>query len=155
MQHLPSLLSFSIPSVNSFRRVGPGCWTGHKVGWSTEDKDSPVRVCIDLNTQQVSNVELKLSDSTANIYLELAVVLSAGMEGIKNEKVLRPMMTDESNAPPLPQTLQESVELLKKDELLLSILGDDLSTAYIAVKELEARSESTLEDEVATALKRA
>ena len=155
LQHLPSLLSFSIPGVNSFRRVGPGCWTGHKVGWSTEDKDSPVRVCIDLNTQQVSNVELKLSDSTANIYLELAAVLSAGMEGIKNEKVLRPMMTDESNAPPLPQTLQESVELLKKDELLLSILGDDLSTAYIAVKELEARSESTLEDEVATALKRA
>lgn len=58
LDHLPSLLSFSIPTVNSFRRVGPGCWTGHELGWSTEDKDSPVRVCIDLNTQQIRSVEL-------------------------------------------------------------------------------------------------
>lgn len=28
LDHLPSLLSFSLPTVNSFRRVGPGCWTG-------------------------------------------------------------------------------------------------------------------------------
>ena len=153
LDHLPSLLSLSIPTVNSFRRVGPGCWTGHKVGWSTEDKESPVRVCIDLNTQQATNVELKLSDATANIYLELTAILSAGMEGIKNEKVLRPMMDDEDSALPLPQSLQESLDLLKKDELLLSILGDDLSTAYIAVRELEVSADTTLEDEVSAALK--
>ena len=111
------------------------------------------RVCIDLNTQQTTNVELKLSDATASIYLELAVILSAGMEGIKNEKVLRPTMNNEDSALPLPQSLQESLDLLKKDELLLSILGDDLSTAYIAVRELEARSDATLENEVSAALK--
>mmetsp|Transcript_2543 Transcript_2543/g.4089 ORF Transcript_2543/g.4089 Transcript_2543/m.4089 type:complete len:506 (-) Transcript_2543:13-1530(-) len=155
LDHLPSLLSLSIPTVNSFRRVGPGCWTGHKLGWSTEDKDSPVRVCIDLNTQQASNVELKLSDAAANIYLELATILAAGMEGIKNGKVLRPMMNDENNALPLPQSLQESLDSLKKDELLLSILGDELSTAYVAVRELEARTETRLEEEVAAALNRA
>jgi len=153
LHHLPSLLSLSIPTVNSFRRVGPGCWTGHKVGWSTEDKESPVRVCIDLNTQQATNVELKLSDASANIYLELAAILSAGMEGIKNEKVLRPMMNDEDTALPLPQSLRESLDLLKKDELLLSILGDELSTAYIAVRELEARADTTLEEEVSAALR--
>mmetsp|Transcript_18118 Transcript_18118/g.28427 ORF Transcript_18118/g.28427 Transcript_18118/m.28427 type:complete len:504 (+) Transcript_18118:78-1589(+) len=155
LDHLPSLLSLSVPTVNSFRRIGPGCWTGHKLGWSTEDKESPVRVCIDLNTRQASNVELKLSDATANIYLELAAILAAGMEGIKDEKVLRPMMNDESNALPLPQSLQESLDALKKNELLLSILGDELSTAYIAVRELEARTETSLEEEVSAALNRA
>jgi glutamine synthetase len=154
LDHLSSILSFSIPTVNSFRRVGPGCWTGSTLGWSTEDKDSPLRVCVDLNTQQVSNVELKLSDATANIYLELAMILSAGMEGLKNEKVLRPMMTNE-NALPLPQSLQESLDCLKNDELLLSVLGNDLSTAYIAVREMEAQTKSTLEEEVAAALSRA
>ena len=155
LDHLPSLLSLSIPTVNSFHRVGPGCWTGHKLGWSTEDKDSPVRVCIDLNTQQASNVELKLSDAAANIYLELATILAAGMEGIKNGKVLRPLMSDENNALPLPQSLQESLDSLKKDELLLSILGDELSTAYVAVRELEALTGTRLEEEVAAALNRA
>ena len=58
LDHLPSLLSFSIPTVNSFRRVGPGCWTGHTLGWAKEDKDSPVRVCIDLNTQQDQTLNL-------------------------------------------------------------------------------------------------
>eukprot|EP00984_Skeletonema_dohrnii_P014834 scaffold6321_cov105-Skeletonema_dohrnii-CCMP3373.AAC.2 len=64
-------------------------------------------------------------------------------------------MNDENNALPLPQSLQESLDSLKKDELLLSILGDELSTAYIAVRELEAHTETTLEEEVAAALNRA
>ena len=70
-----------------------------------------------------------------------------------NEKVLRPTMDNEDSALPLPQSLQESLDLLKKDELLLSILGDDLSTAYIAVRELEVSSDTTLEDEIFAALK--
>ena len=82
------------------------------------------------------------------------MILSAGMEGLKNEKVLRPMMTNE-NALPLPQSLQESLDCLKNDELLLSVLGNDLSTAYIAVREMEAQTKSTLEEEVAAALSRA
>ena len=64
-------------------------------------------------------------------------------------------MIDENNALPLPQSLQESLDLLKKDELLLSILGSELSTAYIAVRELEARAETTLEEAVVAALNRA
>lgn len=62
---------------------------------------------------------------------------------------------NENNAVPLPQSLKESLDLLKKDELLLSILGSEMSTAYIAVREFEARAETTLEEEVAAALNRA
>lgn len=28
LQHLPALTAITMPTVNSFRRVGPGCWTG-------------------------------------------------------------------------------------------------------------------------------
>lgn len=154
LNHLPSLLSFSLPTANSFRRMGPGCWTGSSVGWSTEDKEVPLRVCVDLNTQEATNVELKLSDSTANIYLELAMILVAGMDGMKNKKKLRPMIDDIANEP-LPNTLQESLDLLKKNELLLSVLGSELSTAYIAVRECEIQVEKTLEEEVIDAFNRA
>ena len=154
LDHLPSLLSFSLPTVNSFRRMGPGCWTGSSVGWSTEDKEVPLRVCVDLNTQEATNVELKLSDSTANIYLELAMILVAGMDGMKNQKKLRPMIDDIANEP-LPKTLQESLDLLKKNELLLSVLGPELSTAYIAVRECEIQVEKTLEEEVMDAFNKA
>jgi len=154
LDHLPSLLSFSLPTVNSFRRMGPGCWTGSSVGWSTEDKEVPLRVCVDLNTQEATNVELKLSDSTANIYLELAMILVAGMDGMKSKKKLRPMIDDVANEP-LPNTLQDSLDLLKKNELLLSVLGSELSTAYIAVRESEVLIEKTLEEEVVDAFNKA
>ena len=115
--HLPSLLSFSLPTTNSFRRMGPGCWTGSSVGWSIEDKEVPLRVCLNLTTQesQVTNVEYKLSDATANIYLELAMILAAGMEGIKYGQMLRPMASEHS-IDPLPASLQDSLNLLKSND---------------------------------------
>ena len=127
--HLPSLLSFSLPTTNSFRRMGPGCWTGSSADWSTEDKEVPIRVCLDLSTQEVTNVEYKLSDATANIFLELAMILATGMDGIKNGKKLRPMASEDINEL-LPASLQDSLDLLKENVTLLSLLGPELSTAF-------------------------
>lgn len=111
-------------------------------------------MCIDLFTGKATNVEFKLADATANIYLELAMILAAGMDGMKNERKLRPMITG-ATSEPLPQSLQESLDLLKKDEVLLSILGPELSTAYIAVRESEAQNEKTFDEEVMDAINKA
>ena len=158
MTHLSSLLSFTIPTINSFRRMGPGNFTGHDASWSIEDKEVPIRVCMDSTSQKITNVEYKLLDATANIYLALAVLLSAGMEGMKSGKKLRPMASDGGGTgEPLPESLKESLDLLKKDHFLLSVLGPELSTAYIAVRESDARDgeNSTLEEEIMLAFKRA
>ena len=151
LQSLPALLSFTLPTNNSFRRVGPGCWTGSTVSWSTEDKESPLRVCLDLNSGEVSNVEMKLSDATANPYLALAAVLAAGSEGMKKDLTLRPMNEGGSHDA-LPESLTVSLDLLKSNHLLLDTLGETLSKAYIAVRESEAATEQTLEEEVRIAL---
>ena len=151
LQSLPALLSFTLPTNNSFRRVGPGCWTGSTVSWSTEDKESPLRVCLDLNSGEVSNVEMKLSDATANPYLALAAVLAAGSEGMKKDLTLRPMNEGGSHDA-LPESLTVSLDLLKSNHLLLDTLGETLSKAYIAVRESGAATEQTLEEEVRIAL---
>lgn len=153
--HLPSLLSFSLPTVNSFRRVGPGCWTGSAVGWSTEDKEVPIRVCLDLSTQKATNVEYKLSDATANIYLELSMVLAAGMHGLKNGRNLRPPMEADDRSEALPESLQESLDLLKANDTLVSLLGQELSTAYIAVRESMVQIDESIEEELMDAFNKA
>lgn len=160
LNHLPSLLSFSLPTVNSFRRMGPGCWTGHEVAWSIEDKEVPLRVCLDLRTRQATNVEYKLSDATANIYLELAMILSSGLQGMKEQAKLRPELRDYNAAEAvesLPTSLQASLDALKSDNFLLSLLGNKLSTAYIQVRESEINfsGDRTFKEEVAEALERA
>jgi glutamine synthetase len=158
LERLPSLLALSIPSVNSFRRVGKGCWTGHALAWNTEDKEAPVRVCLDLESGEATNVEFKLSDSMANIYLELAAVLAAGLDGIVRNAIIRPSSDDETqNSIPLPTSFSESLECLRKDTFLRTVLGDDLVTNYVALRSAEANvaSESTLKEEVRNAYNKA
>jgi glutamine synthetase len=158
LEHLPSLLALTLPSVNSFRRVGKGCWTGHSVSWNTEDKESPLRVCLDLQSGEASNVEMKLSDSMANVHLALAGVLSSGLDGILRNLALRPSADDNpQNNAPLPTSLQESLELLRQDKLLSLVLGHDLLTNYVAIRsaEVEYDSKLTLHDEVVNAYNKA
>ena len=62
--HLPALTSLTVPSVNSFRRIGQGCWTGHgRAGWSVEDKEMPIRLCVDLCSRMATNVEVNVDGS--------------------------------------------------------------------------------------------
>ena len=111
-------------------------------------------------TDEPSNVELKLSDSTANIYLELAGILSAGLDGMARKLPLRPRVGpgDENvDADALPDSLDKSLECLKNDEVLMSVMGKELSTGFIALKEAEIANaaDMSLEEEVALALKKA
>ncbi|KAI2488790.1 Glutamine synthetase [Fragilaria crotonensis] len=158
LKHLPSLLALTIPSVNSFRRVGKGCWTGHSVSWNTEDKESPLRVCLDLESGEASNVEMKMCDSMANIHLALAVVLSAGLDGIVNNLTLRPCANDAHDPlPVLPTSFSESLDILEADPFIVSILGSDLLKNYVAHRRAEVAhaSKMTLEDEVVNAYNKA
>ena len=75
-------------------------------------------------------------------YLALAVLLEAGMDGIRNQ-IMPPesvdlnifeMSEEERQAlglEKLPMTLAEAVDELEKDELICKVLGEDLSTKLI------------------------
>lgn len=134
--------------------------TGHTASWATEDKEAPLRVCLsnihidsnehDDNSQHYlapTNVEFKLLDATANIYLALGALLLCGLDGIERRLSLRP---ESDSSISLPTTFAESMECLRKDTLLLSFLGKDLSTAYLAVKAAEERyfCRTSLQEEV-------
>jgi len=154
LRHLPALLAVTMPSKNSFRRVGEGCWTGHDIRWAIEDKEVPLRVCFDLQTRQASNVEYKLFDGSANIYLGIASILAAGMDGISQSLKLRPSVKlSGGDYPQLPQSLEDSLQALENDALLQGVLGNEMSAAYIALRrnEIEHYSSTSLDDEVADA----
>ena len=109
-------------------------------------------MCLDLNTKTVTNVEYKLSDATANIYLELAMIIAAGLDGILKQRVLRPSGDGEL----LPTSLADSLDILKRNELLSSLLGPELMTAYVAVRESILLTEKTsLEAELLDAFMKA
>jgi len=163
LQHLPGLMGLTMPTVNSFRRVGPGCWTGSRVGWALEDKECGVRVCSDLASREWNHVEVKLVDSSCNIYLALAGLLSSGLDGVVNELDLRPSLDeqkgpDETLPSPLPANIMGALEALEDDAHLMKLMRPAMSQAYLAVcrydAEGSASSGTTLQDEVDAAYHR-
>jgi glutamine synthetase len=162
LSHLKGLTGITMPTVNSFRRVGPGCWTGHSVSWMVEEKECPLRVCLDLASSSATNVEYKLMDSSCNIYLALAAILFAGMDGIAQNMKLRPMMMSgafdksDKGSNTLPKSLEESVECLSNDALFLELMGEKLIESYTAVKraEVEYSQKKSLVEEVQEAMRR-
>ena len=138
LQHLPALLAVSIPTANSFGRVGKGCWTGHQVSWALDDKEAPLRV---VGTREGNNfvwdhVEFKLCDSQANLYLALACILRCGVEGIQQELHLRPPRHGNDD-PALPEKLSQSLDCLEEDDLLKAFIPPTLMQAYVNVRRVE------------------
>jgi len=179
--HMKGLLGLTMPTVNSFRRVGPGCWTGSQIGWDLEDKECGVRVCSNIKTKQWDNVEYKFCDGSCNLYLGLAALLSSGLDGISKSLQLRPSLRelekvvdekksegggegeeeiDQPSSPtitdPIPASLIEALSALEEDNHIIDLIGPRLSKAYLALRYDEAQRSSgmSLEDEVKEALAR-
>ncbi|OEU23650.1 glutamine synthetase/guanido kinase, partial [Fragilariopsis cylindrus CCMP1102] len=137
--HMKGLLGLTMPTVNSFRRVGPGCWTGSQIGWDLEDKECGVRVCSNIKTKEWDNVEYKFCDGSCNLYLGLAALLSSGLDGISKAFKLRPsLQTDQpsssTTADPIPVSLIEALGALEEDNHLIDLIGPRLSKAYLALR---------------------
>eukprot|EP00536_Pseudo-nitzschia_multiseries_P011890 jgi/Psemu1/244157/estExt_Genewise1.C_4310006 len=154
LTHLPGILGLTMPTANSYRRVGPGCWTGSTVGWALEDKEAGIRICSNPRTQEWDHVECKLVDASCNLYLGLAAMLTSGIDGVARKLALRPPMTESDGGDPLPGTLEEALNCI--DDIVMSMMGPRLSQAYLTVKfrEVVRSSTMTLDDEIREALAR-
>jgi glutamine synthetase len=138
LSHLNALTAITLPTINSFMRIGPGCWTGSKAQWDIEDKETPIRVCIDSRTKMLSNVEMKLIDNSCNIYLALSAILWVGLNGIVQQLSLRPcarLSKDRNDE--LSKSLSESLQYLQNDEVLKELLGNHFMRSYCAVRNAE------------------
>ena len=94
------------------------------------------------------NLELRSPDSTANPYLALAVLLMAGLDGIKNQ--IQPQKSIDQNIQKmtreqrealsideLPRTLKDAVDELERDEFIQQVLGKDLAEKIIRARRQE------------------
>ncbi len=73
----------SNPTINSYKRLVPGYEAPVNIAWSVSNRSALVR--IPMSRGEGTRLELRSPDPTANPYLLLASVFSAGLEGIKNK----------------------------------------------------------------------
>ncbi len=159
--HLPALMALTTPSPNSYRRLQPQCWSGAFRCWGYDNKEAAIRVPTNPTLPSPTHVELKTVDASANPYLALGGIIAAGLDGVRRGLSLPEAvavdpatLTDsERNSKQidrLPRNLGESIQQLQQNQTLLSALGSDLGTAYLAVRQAEyqAMKEWSLEQEV-------
>ena len=146
LAHMKGMTAITNPLVNSYKRLVPGYEAPCYMAWSASNRSALIR--IPAARGQSTRVELRSPDPACNPYLELAVCLAAGLDGIEKGMTPPPEVTDNIFAmspatrkrrgiEALPGSLDEALECLEKDKLILDTLGEHVADNYIAGKKKE------------------
>ncbi|MBD5083011.1 MAG: type I glutamate--ammonia ligase [Clostridiales bacterium] len=144
--HVKGIAAFSNPLVNSYKRLVPGYEAPCYIAWSASNRSSLVR--IPAARGKGTRVELRNPDPTCNPYLEMALCLAAGLDGIK-KNMTPPAAVDfnvfdltaaelkEHGIDCLPGSLIEAVYEAEADPFVKETVGDHVFNAYIEGKKRE------------------
>ncbi len=144
--HLPALCAVTTPSVASYYRLRPNRWAPMTADAGLLDRGTALRVCPIIGADPVQrakqcNVEFRVADATASPYLALAMLVQAGLEGIRQRREIN------LNDPrPLPTSLGDALNLLEASDAAKDWLGSDLHSAYLLFKRAELKSLADLDE---------
>jgi glutamine synthetase len=146
MKHATSFTAITNPTVNSYKRLVPGYEAPCYVAWSARNRSPLIRIPASRGLS--TRVEVRSVDPSANPYLAMAVLLAAGLDGVKNE-LTPPSPVDrniyamskeeriEIGIVDLPGTLAEALENLKNNHVITQALGSHLLEHFLEAKEIE------------------
>lgn len=146
LRHAPSLLAFTNPSTNSYRRLVPGYEAPINMIYSLRNRSACVRIPMYSQSEGSKRVEFRIPDPSANPYLAFAAMLMAGLDGIENRiDPPDPIDKDLYDLPPeekagieqTPSNLRDVLDHLANDHAYLTkgdVFTEDLIASYIEYK---------------------
>lgn len=146
LHHARGVTAITNPTVNSYKRLVPGYEAPVYVAWSAQNRSPMIRVPASRGLS--TRIEVRNPDPTANPYLALAVLLKAGLEGIKkgytvpnstdrNIYVMNEGEREAAGIRTLPSNLEEALYCLKQDEVISSALGGHALYHFLEAKQIE------------------
>ena len=148
MKHASALVAITNPTVNSYKRINApqtvsgATWAPNTVTWTGNNRTHMVRV------PGPGRFELRLPDGAVNPYLLQAVIIAAGLSGIRSKadpgKRWDIDMYAEGHkvqgAPELPLNMLDALRQYDEDEELKRAMGAEFSAAYLKLKKQEWNS---------------
>lgn len=86
LKHSPSLMGYTNPSTNSFKRLVPGYEAPVSICYATANRSAVIRIPGYAEAPTEKRFEFRPSDATCNPYLAYAALVMAAMDGI-NRKI--------------------------------------------------------------------
>ncbi len=145
MKHASALAAITNPTVNSYKRINAprtmsgATWAPNTVTWTGNNRTHMVRV------PGPGRFELRLPDGATNPYLLQAVIIAAGLDGIRSKADPGPRHDIDMYAeghtvkdtPKLPLNMLDAVRMFGEDTSLQEMMGAEFSASYIKMKTQE------------------
>lgn len=140
--HINAITAILNPTTNSYKRLTPHHEAPVYVSWGVGNRTALIRVP---GYENSARIEYRAGDGMMNIYLGSAILLAAGLDGIK--KKIEPnqatsknvdLLTDEERKElkigKLPTSFEESLEAFEKSNFIKKTLGKELTKMYLNLK---------------------
>src|SRR5215510_1069650 len=153
LSHMPALCGVTAPSVVSYLRLTPHRWSATYNNLGYRDREAGIRIAPIFetpgsNAAEQYNLEYRAADAAANPYLALAVLVHAGLDGIRR-KLPPPQATEgdpdamtakeraDRNIIRLPKSLAEALDALDADAFIRGCFPPALYDVYTQSKRWE------------------
>ena len=148
LKHARELTLFTNQWVNSYKRLVPGFEAPTRVTWAMRNRADLVRVpAFKPGRESSRRVEYRSPDPACNPYLVFALLLAAGLDGIKNKLEIPEVVGGihqmnseerrEAGIEVLPADLNEAIRAARDSELARRVLGDVLFEKFLDNKKME------------------
>jgi glutamine synthetase len=149
LKHAAEIVVVTNQWVNSYKRLVPGFEAPAYISWGQKNRSALVRVPrYKPGKEGATRVEFRSPDPACNPYLAFAVMLAAGLEGIRegyplpepieeNIFSMSPAERMERGIHSLPDSLYAAIQEGEGSKLLRQALGEDVMDKFIANKKVE------------------
>jgi glutamine synthetase len=148
LKHAREMSAVIAPLVNSYKRLVPGYEAPVYLSWARTNRSALIRIpkVSPGRVSTATRIELRCPDPSASPYLAFAVMLRAGLDGVKNE-LPAPKAEEEdlyhldeaglARLTAMPGSLGEAIEELKGSQLVRETFGEHLFERYVQGRQLE------------------
>ncbi len=146
LRHAPSILAFSNPTTNSYKRLVPGYEAPVNLAYSQRNRSAACRIPMYSASPKAKRVEFRCPDPSCNPYLSFSAMLMAVIDGIQNkihpgeplDKDIYDLPPEElAKVPKAPGSLEESLGALRANHDFLlrgDVFTEDVIHTWINYK---------------------
>jgi len=129
--HVPDVMVFYAPTINSYKRYVDGSWAPTRMAWSYDNRTGGFRV---VGRRESLRIECRIPGADCNPYLAYAAALASGLDGI-NKRIEPPEcfvgdIYAARHLPRVPYTLAEATERFANSEFAARAFGKEVVEHY-------------------------
>ncbi len=126
------LTLFYAPNINSYKRYQAGSFAPTAIRWGRDNRTCALRLVG--HGPASTRVENRVPGGDVNPYLAIAALVAGALHGIEHELELEPEFTgnayDDADAPRVPATLREALDLWEHSAIARAAFGDEVVAHY-------------------------